>query len=118
MCSSSQWNLQQSTQTLKMGKKGDKSLFQMFIEDFEVQNWKLLEKTKLEILPKSGNIFQLYCFDYIFCHLIIGNARVFLFSSWYYSFYPKGRVLLPSGAVPGTIATSGWTRSSVLVTSH
>ena len=83
MGSSSQWNLQQSTQTLKMGKEGDNSLFQMFIEDFEVQNWKLLEKTKLEILPKSGNIFQLYCFDYIFCHLIIGKAKVFLFSSWY-----------------------------------
>ena len=61
-----------------MGKKGAKTIFQMFIEDFEVQNWKLLEKTKLEILPKSGNIFALYSFDYIFCHLITGDNNLFL----------------------------------------
>ena len=49
------------------------SLAEMFIEDFEVQNWKLLEKTKDEIKPKSVNIFGLYCFDLFLCHLVLGN---------------------------------------------
>jgi len=74
------------TVNMEKNVKEAKSISRMFIEDFEVQNWKILEKTKHEILPKSGKLFGLYCFDYIFCHLIIGPSVVaFWRGTWDYS---------------------------------
>ena len=64
------------TVNMEKNVKEAKSISRLFIEDFEVQNWKILEKTKHEILPKSGKLFGLYCFDYIFCHLIIGTYNI------------------------------------------
>ena len=62
-------------QTVNMEQNGKeaKSISQLFVEDFEVQNWKLHGKTKNEVMPKSRKLFGLYCFDYVFCHLIIGT---------------------------------------------
>ena len=54
-------------------KKEMKTLSEMFVDDFEVQNWILREKSKHKLASKSGIIFPLYTFDFIFCHLIIGK---------------------------------------------
>ena len=54
-------------------KKEMKTLSEMFVDDFEVQNLKLMEKTKDKLSSKSGIIFSSYSFDFIFCHLIIGK---------------------------------------------
>ena len=61
---------------MKNTKKKTKSVINLFIDDFEVQNWKVLENTKLDLLPKSGIIFALYAFDFIFCHFIIGDYLI------------------------------------------
>ena len=53
----------------------EKSFIELFLDDFEIQNWDLSLKAK-EILEKSRNtFFSLYCLDFILCHIIIGNIR-------------------------------------------
>ena len=51
----------------------EKSFIELFLDDFEIQNWDLSPKAK-EILQKSRNtFFSLYCLDFVLCHIIIGN---------------------------------------------
>ena len=56
-----------------------KSTIELFVDDFEIQNWDLSLETK-QILKKSKNtFFSLYCIDFVLCHIIIGNIHVILY---------------------------------------
>ena len=59
-------------------KIGGKSLTTLFIDDFEIQNWKLMENTKVELSEKSKNIFALYTLDFLLCYAVVGKAGILL----------------------------------------
>ena len=56
----------------------EKSSIELFVDDFEVQNWDISVKAK-EILHRSRNtFFSLYCIDFVLCHIVIGRKYLFL----------------------------------------
>ena len=53
--------------------KTNKSLTELFIEDFEIQHQPLGGETKSSLKKKPSILFSLYFIDFLLCHLVIGR---------------------------------------------
>ena len=57
---------------MEMNMKTSKSTTELFLNDFEVQNWELDSKIKEKLSKKSRIIFSLFSLDLLICHILIG----------------------------------------------
>ena len=53
----------------------EKWTIELFLEDFEKQNWEINYRTKDNIFKLKHNFYLLYAFDLIICHLLIGKTK-------------------------------------------
>ena len=51
----------------------EKLMIELFLEDFEKQNWEIKYRTKGNISKLKNSFYLLYAFDLIICHILIGN---------------------------------------------
>ena len=58
--------------------KQSQSTTELFLNDFQVQNWELDSKVKENLSKKSSIIFFLFSLDLIICHILIGQSQFFL----------------------------------------
>ena len=53
----------------------EKWMIELFLEDFEKQNWEINYRTKDNIFKLKHNFYLLYAFDLIICHILIGKTK-------------------------------------------
>ena len=49
------------------------SLYDLFIEDFERQHWKIEETVKTRLASKRSNIITEYLLDFLLSHIVVGK---------------------------------------------
>ena len=61
----------------------EKSSIELFVDDFEVQNWDLSLKAKQRLHRSKETFFSLYCVDLVLCHIVIGNTEISIYTVMY-----------------------------------
>ena len=59
------------------GTKQSRSLTELFLADFELQNWVVSQTGREEVVASSSTLFSLYTADLVLCHLVIGRQTLF-----------------------------------------
>ena len=58
------------------GTKQSRSLSELFLADFELQNWSVSQAGREEVLATTSTLFSLYTADLVLCHLVIGRQSL------------------------------------------
>lgn len=63
----------------------EKLMIELFLEDFERQNWEINYETKENISKLKHNFYLLYAFDLIICHVLIGKTKFSKFQLFHFN---------------------------------
>ena len=85
----------------------EKWMIELFLEDFEKQNWEINYRTKDNIFKLKHNFYLLYAFDLIICHLLIGKTKFSKNIQTFTSKYEQDRQLWHFGEEHGIFQIIG-----------
>lgn len=60
------------------------SLYDLFIEDFERQHWKIEKTVKTRLGPKRSNLIKEYILDFFLSHVVVGKISSIIFTRSFY----------------------------------
>ena len=60
------------------------SLYDLFIEDFERQHWKIEKTVKTRLGSKRSNLITKYLLDFLLSHIVVGKISSIILTRSFY----------------------------------